>query len=193
MSKFVELLFVLIPYGCALVTPIAAQPRAIDTAKSTMSVLVGKAGAFSMMGHDHQITAPIAKGSVDMAAHSVELRVEAAALRVADPHVSDKDRAQIQQTMAGPEVLDASRYAAIEFRSTSAEPGAAGSWNVRGSLTLHGATQAVLCVVHESGGHYTGTVTFKQSGFGIKPVTVAGGAVRVKDEVQIQFDIQLAQ
>ena len=172
---------------------VLAQPRAIDTTKSSMTVLVGKAGAFSMMGHDHEITAPIAKGTVDAAAHTVQLEVDAAAMRVADPNVSDKDRNQIQKTMEGPEVLDSTRYPTIVFRSTAAEPGAAGAWNVRGNLTLHGSTQPVTCVVRESGGHYTGDVRFKQTGFGIKPVSAGGGTVRVKDELEIKFDIQLAQ
>ncbi len=158
-----------------------------------MTVLVGKAGAFSMMGHDHEIAAPIAKGAVDATAHSVELQVEAAALRVVDAHASDKDRSQIQQTMLGPEVLDSSRYPTIVFRSTAADAAGAGVWNVRGNLTLHGTTKPVAVTVRESGGHYTGTARFKQTDFGIKPVSVAGGAVKVKDEVQIQFDIQLAQ
>ena len=176
----------------AIAIPAGAQPRAIDTAHSTMTVLVGKTGAFSMMGHDHVVAAPIAKGAVDPSAHTVELQVAAASLRVTDEHVSDKDRAQIQQTMVGPQVLDASRFSDIVFRSTAAEAAGAGSWNVRGNLTLHGSTQSVTCAVREASGHYTGTVRFKQSEFGIKPVAVAGGAVRVKDEVQIQFDIQLA-
>jgi hypothetical protein len=36
-------------------------------------------------------------------------------------------------------------------------------------------------------------VHLKQTEFGIKPVKVAGGAVRVKDEIQIDLDIQLAR
>ena len=107
-----------------------AQPRSIDTTKSTMTVLVSKAGAFSMMGHDHQISAPIAKGTVDATAGTVELQVDAAAMRVTDPKASDKDRAQVQQTMLGPEVLDTSHYPSIVFKSTAAD-GANGSWNVR--------------------------------------------------------------
>lgn len=169
-----------------------AQPRAIDAAKSTMTVLVAKTGALSMMGHDHIIAAPIAKGSVDVTAHTVELQVDAASLRVADANVSDKDRRQIQQTMLGSDVLNVSRFASIVFRATSAE-GAAGAWNVRGDLSLHGATHPVSCVVRENAGHYIGAATFKQSDFGIKPVSAAGGTVKVKDEVRIQFDIQLAQ
>jgi len=169
-----------------------AQPRAIDTAKSTMTVLVAKSGVFSMMGHDHEISAPIAKGAVDVTAGTVELQVDAASLRVVDPKASDKDRGEVQRTMLGPEVLDTSHYAAIVFRSTGAE-GTNGSWNVRGNLTLHGQTKPVAFSVRENSGHFTGTARIKQSDFGIKPVSAAGGAVKVKDELQIQFDIQLAQ
>ncbi len=103
-----------------------AQQRAINIEKSVMVVRVYKAGIFSALGHDHEIAAPIAGGAVDTAARSVELRANAGALRVRDPHVSGKDQAEIQTTMLGPEVLDAERYPEIIFRSTAAEPAGAG-------------------------------------------------------------------
>jgi hypothetical protein len=34
-------------------------------------------------------------------------------------------------------------------------------------------------------------VTLKQTDFGITPVTVVGGTVKVKDEVKIEFEIAL--
>ena len=79
-----------------------AQPRAIDTEKSAMVVRVYKAGVFSVLGHDHEIAAPIAGGSVDIAARQVDLQTKASALKVRDPHVSDKDVAEMQTTMLGP-------------------------------------------------------------------------------------------
>ena len=47
-------------------------------------------------------------------------------MRVRDAKVSDKDRAEIQKTMLGPEVLDVERYPEIVFRSTAAEKAASG-------------------------------------------------------------------
>jgi polyisoprenoid-binding protein YceI len=171
-----------------------AQPRAIDTDKSVMTIRVDKAGIFSAaLGHDHEIAAPIASGKVDATARTVELQVKASTLRVRDENVSDKDRAQIQSTMLGPEVLDAASNPAIVFRSTAAESAGAGSWTLRGSLTLSGQTRPVTAAVKESGGHYVGTVRLKQTEFGMTPVKVAGGTIRVKDEVHIEFDIVLAQ
>jgi polyisoprenoid-binding protein YceI len=169
-----------------------AQPHSIDTGKSTLTVRVYKAGVFSALGHDHEIAASIAQGAVDTAAHRVELEVKASALQVRDPDASGKDRDQIQSTMLGPEVLDAQRYGQITFRSTDVEPAGPDAWNVRGNLMLHGETHIVAVQVHQANGHYIGRSRFKQSDFGIKPVKAAGGTIRVKDEVQIEFDIQLA-
>jgi polyisoprenoid-binding protein YceI len=176
----------------ALAAAAGAQQRAIDPEKSVMTVRVYKAGVFSALGHDHEIAAQITSGTVDTAAHTVELHVKAGALRVRDPNVSEKDRGQIQSTMLGAEVLDAAVHPEIVFRSISVAPGADGSWTVNGNLTLHGQTHPVTADVRETGGHYVGTSLLKQTEYGITPVKVAGGSIRVKDEVRIEFDIQLA-
>lgn len=174
--------------------PASAQKHAIDTGKSVMTVRLKTSGIFSAFGHDHEIAAPIAGGSADVSSHpSVELRADARSLRVRDPKASEKDRSKIQETMLGPEVLDSQRYPQILFRSTAVESMGSGQWRVRGNLSLHGQTRPVTVQVTEKAGHYVGQASFKQSGFGIKPVRVAGGTVRVKDEVRIEFDIQLAR
>jgi len=175
--------------GCALAAN--GEQRAIDKQKSVVTVHAFKAGLFSAFGHDHEISAPVAAGTVDTIARSVELRVEAGSLKVLDPKASEKDRMEIQKTMVGPEVLDVSRYPEITFRSTAAEALGSG-WKVRGSLTLHGGSKAVTVDVTEKAGHYVGTAQLKQSDFGIKPIRIAGGTVRVKDELRLEFNIQLA-
>lgn len=182
---------------CAALLVIASaasgQKREIDVARSTMTVHVAKAGVFSAFGHEHEIGAPITQGAVDAVAASVDLRVKTTDLRVLDPKVSDADRAEIQSTMLGPKVLDAERYTEIIYRSTHAEASGAGSWRVNGDLTLHGRTNPVTVEVHQNGDHYLGTAKFKQTEFGIQPVVVAGGSIRVKDEIQIDFDIQVSR
>lgn len=170
----------------------SAQQRSIDAGKSTITVRVYKAGILSALGHNHEIAASIAHGTVDTTAGQVELYTNARTLQVRDPDISDKDRADIQGTMQGPEVLDVDRYPEIVFRSTTAAPKGANSWTVNGNLTLRGQTRAVAVEVREAGGHYLGTSHFKQTDFGITPVKVAGGAIRVKDDIRIDFDVQLA-
>lgn len=163
-----------------------AQPRAIDTGKSVMKVRVSKSGLLSGFGHEHEISAPIANGTVDRKSGQVVLRIDARSLRVVDQGISDKDREEIQSNMTGPKVLDTEHFPEIAFRGT-------GPGMVKGDLTLHGQTHPVTMNVRDQAGHFTGVARLKQSDFGITPIKVAGGTVRVKDEVQIEFDIQLAR
>lgn len=171
----------------------AAQVRQIDTANSTVKVHVSKAGVLSAFGHDHEIAAPITSGTVDAGAKRVEIHINATSMKVVDPGGSDKDRAEIQSTMLGPDVLDANQYREIVFRSTAAEGQSEGKWRVTGDLTLHGQSRPVVLEVADEGGHYAGTARIRQTEFAMKPVKVAGGTVRVKDEVQIEFDIRLSK
>ena len=183
----------LLMLSLAGVGALCAQPQGIDAEKSALTVEVYKAGVFSALGHDHNINAPITRGTVDTSSRQVELYVNAGALQVRDPKVSDKDRVEIQNTMLSPKVLDAERHPEIAFRSASAEPMGAGLWRLNGNLTLHGETRPVVVQVRETGGHYIGVALFKLTEFGIEPVKVAGGSIRVKDEIRIEFDVQLAR
>jgi polyisoprenoid-binding protein YceI len=167
-----------------------APTRHVDAARSKLTVHVGKAGMFSAFGHEHEIAAPVFAGSL-RGQESVGFSVDARQMKVADADVSDKDRAEIQSTMLGPEVLDAARFPEIKFRSTAVERTQPNEFRVRGELTLHGQTRAIVLSVKQAGDRYTGTSTFKQTDFGIKPVSAGGGAVKVKDEVTVTFDIAL--
>jgi hypothetical protein len=65
--------------------------------------------------------------------------------------------------------------------------------NLVGTLSLHGVSnnQAVAAQVSLTGDMLRahGEFTVLQSAFGIKPVSVAGGALKVKDELKCSFDI----
>lgn len=172
---------------------VAAQPRPIDTSRSVVTIEVKKAGIFSAFAHDHQIAAPLAGGTVDIPGRMVELRFKSMLLQVRDRGISEKERADIQSTMLGAEVLDAQRYPEIVFRSTSVEPAGQGLWKVDGDLSVHGQTHPVSADVRDNSGHYTGSLLLRQSEFGITPIKIAGGTIRVKDEIRINFDIQLAR
>jgi polyisoprenoid-binding protein YceI len=60
-------------------------------------------------------------------------------------------------------------------------------------LTVRGQTRPVTLNVREAAGHSTGGIRLELSDFGITPKKVAGGSVRVKDEIHIEFDIQLTR
>lgn len=174
--------------------PTTANPQLekIDSARSTITVRAYKSGFLSAFGHDHEIQAPIESGEVNGAdGPSVELRVAAHRLRVLDPEASEKTRAQIQETMEGDKVLNVTGFPEIRFQSTAVEAKGSNHWIVRGTLALHGKERPVAVDVTLKGEHYRGSATLKQTDFGITPVTVAGGTVRVKDEVKVEFDIVL--
>lgn len=176
--------------------PVAArsESRAMDVSRSVLKIRVFKSGLFSAFAHDHEIEAPIEQGAVETAGNpAVEFRVDARRLRVLDPELAADKRAEVQKTMDGPQVLDSSRFSGISFQSTSVEKIDAEHWIVRGNLTLHGQTRPVIVTAIQKDGHYRGSATLKQRDFGIAPVSIAGGTVKVKDEVQVEFDIVLAE
>jgi polyisoprenoid-binding protein YceI len=171
-----------------------AQSKPIDANKSSMKVRVFKSGAFSAFAHDHEIEAPIAEGKVDSSANaSVQLRVDARKMRVLDPEIDADKRGEIQHTMQSATVLDVEKFPEISYQSSGVTSRGDGRWEVRGNLTLHGKKQPVAVEVSLRDGHYRGSASIKQSDFGIEPIRIAGGAVKVKDEVKIEFDIVLAQ
>jgi polyisoprenoid-binding protein YceI len=178
----------------AVLTGAAPQPRApasIDTGRSKMTVLVYKQGLFAFLADNHEIDAPIQSGSVD-GAKSVRITVDAAKMQVLDPKLSSDKRSQVQANMLGPQVLDVQRYPTIEFQSTAIADKGNGVLTVTGNLTLHGQTRSITFDAKDEGGaHFTGSATVRQTAFGITPIKIAGGAVSVKDDVRIEFDIYM--
>jgi len=185
------LLFALL--ACAAVPAFGnSEARPIDLAHSTLTLYVYKTGLLSGFAHNHEISAPIESGEVkESEGSAVELSVKSNKLRVLDPGDSDDTRAKIQMTMQGAEVLDAERFPEIHFQSTSVEPAGTDHWVVHGDLTLHGQTHPISFEVSLKDGLYQGTALLKQSGFGITPIKIAGGTVKVKDEVKLVFSVAL--
>jgi YceI-like domain len=164
--------------------------RPIDTERSTLTVFVYKSGFFSGFADDHVVRAPIARGTIsDEAPLAVSIEVESASLKVLDPKLSEDKRAEVQTRMLGPEVLDTAAHPDITFKSTEIAPAGESRWTVTGELSIHGQTRPARFAVERREGRYRGTVTLKQRDFGIQPISIAGGTVKVKDEVKVEFDI----
>src|SRR5579862_5782644 len=142
------------------VVSVSAQQHKIDTQKSTLTIHVGKTGALSGLGHEHEVRAPIHCGTAETGSHpSVELQVNAAELRVIDKDASEKDRAEVQKTMLGPEVLNSEKFQEITFKSTSADSSGERKWTLHGNLILRGQTKPVTVQVVLKAGHYNGEST----------------------------------
>ncbi len=170
--------------------------------KSLLRIEVGKGGAFGFVaGHTHEVEGRI-QGRItadarDLSAAEIQLTIRAADLRVSGKGEPPDDVPKVQERMLGPDVLDVARFPEITFRSTSVAVGArrdaTAELRVTGEVTLHGRTKPITAPVHVQidGGSLTasGTLTVKQSDFGIKPVSV-GGVVNVKDALTIHFSVK---
>ena len=180
-----------------LALTLPTQAADLDLAASKITVHISKSGMFAAFAHNHIISAPLASGHLDAEKRTIVLKFRAQEMKVLDPDASDNERSTIESNMKGPEVLEPGRFPEITFASTSVQTPAAEAagtpsgthYLVRGDLTLHGITRSVDVSVTVSGSHYTGKVTLKQTDFGIAPIKIGGGAIRVKDAIEIDFEI----
>ena len=174
----------------AAAAPLSAQERAIDTQRSTVTIHVGKSGLLSAAAHDHTIDAPISSGAIlESGIPHIEFRVETAKMTVKpDPKVDAKDQATIQTHMEEL-TLETKKFPEITFRSSRVQKLAGGQWKVDGDLSLHGVTKAISLSVKQTGESWTTHTVLKQTDFGIKPISIGGGIIKVKDEVEIDFQI----
>jgi YceI-like protein len=185
----VQLVLALLLGGPPGLSPLWSQSQPIDVQHSVITVHVFKSGLFSAFADNHEIRAPISSAFLDEAGRRIELVIDSRQLVVLDPGLAAEKRQQVQQRMLGPEVLDSDRFSEIRFEANNAEQVSQDSFRVSGSLSLHGKTRPISVHVLRSNGRYYGSTLLKQRDFGITPVSVAGGTVKVKDELKIEFDI----
>ncbi|HJQ27001.1 MAG TPA: YceI family protein [Blastocatellia bacterium] len=181
--------------------PLSEGRYKINAAESRFTVRALVGGLLSSVaGHDHTIairdfygTAQFTYGSVTPA--SLQFTVKADSLAVTDK-VSESDRNKIQTTMRN-EVLDVGSYPEITFKSTeiTATRVEEGKYEARisGDLTLHGTTRQLtihaFVTFYATSLHADGQFALRQTEYGIRPVSVAGGTIKVKDELKFSFHI----
>ena len=174
----------------------------IVPSESSFGVFAGKTGLFSAFAHDHEIGVKSFSGRVVVpaagaGAGSLEMEVEAPSLVVLDKAPSEEDKKKIFNSMHN-EVLESAKYQKITFKSVSVSDvkqtgNDAYSFVVNGDLSLHGVTKRiavpVAATVTPQQLRATGKYTLKQTDYGIKPYSAAGGTIKVKDEVVVNFNI----
>ena len=172
----------------------------IDAGQSRFIVRAFAGGFLSALAHDHTIAIREFTGETDFTYGTVEpaslqLTIKAGSLAVTDK-ISVKDREKIETTMRD-EVLEISKYPEIGFKSSSVSASKTGEGQyqarIAGEITLHGVSRPLTINTRLEFGDNSlraqGGFTLKQSSFGIKPVSVAGGTIKVKDELKFTFDI----
>lgn len=171
----------------------------INSAISKFTVQAFASGLLSAFGHNPIISISDFSGEInlleDIDQSQFQITVQAASLKVASD-ASDKDRREIERTM-NEDVLESGRYPEIAYSCSSIASSKTGEgqyWSaLNGELTLHGVTRnlTVPTRVFISGDTLkaAGSFSILQSDYGIKPVSVAGGSLKVKDEVKFVFDM----
>ena len=178
-----------------------ASRFAIDASRSAFTAQAFSTGFLSALGHNPRIAVRDIRGEAQFVSSASELEdvrvhvyVNPRSLEVIDD-ISDKDRREIHRQMYD-EVLEVDRYPEIIFDCSRATINGSGdqfSATMSGELTLHGETHplTVLARVSIAGDMLkaSGGFAVSQKQFGIAPVTVAAGAIKLKDEVKCTFNI----
>jgi polyisoprenoid-binding protein YceI len=178
----------------------AIEHYVIDSDMSRFTVRAFATGMLSALGHSPTIAIREFSGEAEFLRDSLEqaavhLKIKAGSLAVTD-NVSDRDRREMERAM-NDSVLEVARYPEIAFDSSevSASNGGNGQYSVNmvGDLSLHGVTnsQAVSVQMALTGDllRAHGEFPLRQTDYAIKLVSVAGGTLKIKDELKCSFDI----
>jgi polyisoprenoid-binding protein YceI len=169
-------------------------------------VKTGREGLAARAGHDLtlEITRWSARVTVpaggDLAAATVTAELDLGSLTVrtgsggAKP-LSDKDRRDIQAQAR--KILGDPARAAFTSTSVIPAPGPAPNGAIEGTLTLHGTTRPLRLQLtgsanaQFSGAQFSGAATIRQTDFGITPYSGFFGTLKLKDEITVEFKINI--
>ena len=188
--------------------PAGAIAHRIDAAASGIAIEVYRGGPLASMGHNHVITATEISGHVYLAPvlaqSAFDLEVPISSLVVDDPDarraagegfppdLPAEARQATRRNMLGVEVLAADDHPTVRLRSVAIS-GDRPQLRVTAAMTLRGVTREIEVPVdvQSIGGplRLSGAFALRQSDYGITPFSVALGALTVRDEVRIRFDL----
>ena len=164
--------------------------------KTTRAGLAAKAGhdlTIEVTRWSARVEVPAEDGG-GLAAATVQADLDLGSLEVREGTggalpLTDRDRREIKKQIGS--ILGT---ATATFASSRVIPSgsASGGGAVEGTVTLNGRTQPARLQVTASGdGQYRGSATLAQTGFGIKPYSGFFGALKLKDEVTLEFQLTL--
>jgi polyisoprenoid-binding protein YceI len=172
----------------------------LDKSASKFTVRAFATGMLSALGHSPTIAIRDFNGEADFdpaAPEQATLKIEirAGSLQVTDD-IKSKDRAEMESTM-NQQVLETAKYPSISYEGKAASVNqlSEGRYqvNMNGSLSLHGTTGnaplALQVLLMGDMLRASGEFTLLQSDYGIQRVSVAGGTLKLKDELKFNFDI----
>jgi polyisoprenoid-binding protein YceI len=172
----------------------------IDATASRFTVQAFATGLLSAFGHNPTIGIRDYEAEIQFVPETFEnalvhVKVQTSAMEVLDEMKRD-DRQKLEQEMFD-NVLDAKHFptAVYESKRVSVQKLSDNllEAHLTGELSFHGVTQehSFDTRVTSMGTmmRISGEFPLRQSDYGIKPVSFAGGALRLKDEVKFKFDL----
>jgi len=173
----------------------------MNSAQSEFTVQAFAAGFFSGFGHNPTVGILEFTGEAQFSPDalydgSLRLVIDTKSLIVLDD-VKEKDKQEIERVMHN-EVLETARFPEIVFQSTSVTLTKINDVRYKakiiGDLTMHGVTRNGLWIMPQmnlNGDELTasGNFTLKQTDYGIKLVSIAAGALKLKDELKFTFNL----
>ena len=171
----------------------------VDSAASSVVIEVRRAGSLARLGHDHVVAAHDVRGYVWPEAHRADLFVALDALVVDEAGLRAEagfDTTPTPEAIAGTRrnmltrVLDTERFPFVWI-----SVGALDARDVASvAIALHGTTRtlSVPLQVDAKSDEWivTGVFHVNQSDFGIVPLSLLGGAIEVRDAVDVRFSIR---
>ncbi|HEY0933487.1 MAG TPA: YceI family protein [Trebonia sp.] len=175
----------------------------LGPANGRVLVKTGREGLAARVGHDltleitrwsARVTFP-AEGGGAAETLTAELDLGSLAVRAgsggAKP-LSDKDRRDIEK-QAG-KILGGSGPARFDSTRVVPSASAAGGGAIEGTLMLNGVSQPFrLTVTNPEPGRYQGSTAIRQTSFGLTPYSGFFGALKLRDEVQVEFEITIQE
>jgi polyisoprenoid-binding protein YceI len=181
-------------------TETAVGQYVVDKSASRFTVRAFASGMLSAMGHNPTIAIRDFSGeaALDPAAPEkafLRIQIRADSLEVTDD-IKSKDRKEME-SMMNDKVLESAKYPVITFESAASSVNqlSEGRYqvNMNGTLSLHGVTgkAPVTAQVTLMGDmlRASGEFALLQSNYGIPLISVAGGALKLKDELKFAFDV----
>lgn len=174
-------------------------PYLISSVASRFTVQAFAGGLLAALGHNPVIAIQDFSGEIrlheEIAKSSVGISISAASLMVTT-EMSAKDRTEIDRIMHE-QVLESERYPEIKYdcdRISASKTEDGQYWvALNGELTMHGTTRSLPISARALVSGETlkafGTFSILQSDYGIAPVSVGAGTLKVKDELKFSFDI----
>lgn len=157
-----------------------------------------RTGLAAQAGHDLTIEVTRWSGELDgddRAPARLEAHIDMGSLQIREgiggvKPLTDRDRREIAATAR--KQLEADKHPEATFVAEQFEPDGNGGGVISGTLTLHGRTHPFRLQVSKNGeGRYRVTGTVVQSQFGIKPYSGMFGALRLRDAVDVEADVDL--